>query len=97
MKGSRSTCTGCVGGPGRLPTPSPRSAAGAGGGGGGEAGELCPAWGSCAGKGGSLASEFGVSHSCVDLACFYGKTFLRVCLAGLYGGSSWRIYLMISK
>jgi hypothetical protein len=28
----------------------------------------------------------------VDLACFHGKTFWRVCLAGLFGGSSWLIY-----
>jgi hypothetical protein len=44
------------------------------------------------GKGGSLASKFGGSHSRVDLACFYGKTFWRVCLAGQFGGSSWLIY-----
>ena len=29
----------------------------------------------------------------VDLACFHGKTFWRVCLAGLFGGSSWLIHL----
>ena len=46
------------------------------------------------GEGGSLASEFGVSYSRVDLACFYGKTFWRVCLAGQFGGSSWLIYSM---
>ena len=44
------------------------------------------------GRGGSLASEFGGSCSRVDLACFHGKTFWRVCLAGLFGGSSWLIY-----
>ena len=81
-----------MGGPGRLPTPSPCSADGAVGGGGGEAGKLCPAWGSWAGKGGSLAQEFGGSCSRVDLAYFHGKTFWRVCLAGLFGGSSWLIY-----
>ena len=94
MKGSRSTCTRCVGGPGRLPTPSSCSAGGAVGGGGGEAGKLCPAWGSWAGKGGSLAREFGGSCSRVDLACSHGKTFWRVCLAGPFGKSSWRIYSM---
>ena len=45
------------------------------------------------GRGGSLASEFGVSCSRVDLACFHGKTFWRVCLAGLFGGSVWRVSL----
>ncbi len=39
-----------------------------------------------------MASEFGVSHSRVDLACFYGKTFWRVYLAGQFGGPSWLIY-----
>jgi hypothetical protein len=28
----------------------------------------------------------------VDLAYSHGKTFWRVCLAGLFGGSSWLIY-----
>ena len=40
------------------------------------------------GRGGSLASEFGGSCSRVDLACFHGKT-----LAGLLGGSVWRVKL----
>ncbi len=44
------------------------------------------------GRGGSLASEFGGSCSRVDLACFHGKTFWRVCLAGLFGRSSQLIY-----
>ena len=39
-----------------------------------------------------MASEFGVSYSRVDLACFYGKTFWRVCWAGQFGGSSGLIY-----
>ena len=78
---------------GSAPRPlPPRSADGVGGRGGGEAGALCSAWGSCAGKGGSLASEFSGSCSRVDLACFHGKTFWRVCLAGQFGGSSWLIY-----
>ncbi len=33
---SKSTCSICVGGPGRLPAPSPSSVGGAAGGGGGE-------------------------------------------------------------
>ena len=39
-----------------------------------------------------MASEFGGSCSRVDLVCFHGKTFWRVCLAGQFGGSSWLIY-----
>ena len=45
------------------------------------------------GRGGSLASEFGGSCSRVDLACFHGKTFWWVWLAGLFGGSSGLIHL----
>ncbi len=41
-----------------------------------------------------MASEFGGSHSRVDLACSHGKTFRRVCLAGPFDRSSWRIYSM---
>ena len=48
-------------------------------------------------KGGSLACEFGGLCSRVDLACFHGKTFLRVYLAGQFGRSSWLIYLKILK
>jgi hypothetical protein len=33
----------------------------------------------------------------VDLACFHGKTFWRVCLAGHFGGSSWLIHSMDFK
>ena len=32
-----------------------------------------------------MASKFGGSYSRVDLACFHGKTFWRVCLAGQFG------------
>ena len=39
-----------------------------------------------------MASAFGVSYSRVDLACFHGKTFRRVRLAGQFGGSSGLIY-----
>ena len=62
-----------------------------GGRGGRPASHVLPG-GSWAGKGGSLACEFGGLCSRVDLACFHGKTFWRVCLAGLFGGSSWLIY-----
>jgi hypothetical protein len=33
----------------------------------------------------------------VDLACFHGKTFWRVCLAGHFGWSSWLIHSMDFK
>ena len=39
-----------------------------------------------------MACKFGGSHSRVDLACLYGKTFWRVCSAGQFGGSSGLIY-----
>jgi hypothetical protein len=39
---SKSTCSGCVGGPGRLPAPPPCSVDGAAGGGGGMAGRVLP-------------------------------------------------------
>ncbi len=45
------------------------------------------------GEGGSLASEFGESFSRVDLADFHSKTFRRIILADLFGGSVWHIYL----
>ena len=90
-KERKSTCSICVGGPGRLPAPSPGSVVGAARGGGGGGPGL--AWGFCAGKGGSLASEFGGLFSRVDLADFHGKTFWRVILADLFGGSFWHIYL----
>ena len=44
------------------------------------------------GKGGSLASKFGGSYSRVDLACFHGKTFWRVCLAGQVGAFIWWVF-----
>ncbi len=83
---------------GSAPHPLPRSADGAVGGGGGEAGELCSAWGiSSRERGGSWACELGGSHSRVDLACLYGKTFGRVCLPGQFGGSSGLIYSIDSR
>ena len=74
-----------------------RSVGGAGGGGGGRLASHVLPGGSWAGKGGSLACEFGGSCSRVDLACFHGKTFWRVCLAGHFGGSSWLIHSMDLK
>jgi hypothetical protein len=93
LRESKSTCSRCTGGPGRLSAPSPRSVGGAGGEGGGRLASHVLPGGSWAGKGGSLACEFGGLCSRVDLACFHGKTFWRVCLAGLFGGSSWLIHL----
>ena len=44
------------------------------------------------GRGGSLASEFGGSCSRVDLACFHGKTFWRVHVAGQAGSFIRRVF-----
>jgi hypothetical protein len=90
-KERKSTCSICVGGPGRLPAPSPRSVGGAVGEGGGLASHVLP--GDFERGRGSLASEFGGLFSRVDLADFHGKTFWRVILADLFGGSFWHIYL----
>ncbi len=49
------------------------------------------------GKGGSLASKFGGSYSRVDLACFHGKTFWRVCLAGQFGTFIWQVFRAMKK
>ena len=49
------------------------------------------------GRGESLASEFGGSCSRVDLACFHGKTFWRVCLAGQFGSFIWRVFTSNEK
>jgi hypothetical protein len=94
-----------MGGPGRLPAPSPllrwRSRGGEGVGIGGPG----LAWGFWTGKGGSwqasrelkrqvfLASKFGGLFLRVDLADFHGKTFWRVILAHSLGGFSWHVYL----
>jgi hypothetical protein len=54
------------------------------------------------GEGGSLAREFGGSCSRVDLACFHGKTFWRVYLAGQFGSfTQWILkqerHMLLSK
>jgi hypothetical protein len=33
----------------------------------------------------------------VDLACFHGKTFWRVCLAGQFGAFIWRVFISNEK
>ena len=103
-KKSKSTCSICVGGPGRPPAPFPRSVGGAGGGGGGLAGRVLPGDFE-QGRGDLwqasrelkwqvfLASKFGGLFSRVNPADFHGKIFCRVILAHLFGGSFWHIYL----
>ncbi len=91
---SKSTCSRCTGGPGRLPAPSPCSVGGAGGGRGGEAGKSCPAWGILSGEGGDLwqVNLAGYVRGwiwCASMARHFG----RVCLAGIFGGSSGLIHL----
>ncbi len=104
---SKSTCSMCVGGPGRLPAPSPllhwQSCRGGGGGEGWRAGSSL---GILSREGGALwqasrelkrqiflASKFGGLFSRVNPAGCHGKIFWRVILAHLFGGSFWRIYL----
>ena len=102
---SKSTCSRCVGGPGRLPAPSPGSVGGAAGGrGGGMAGRVQPGDFE-QGRGDLwqasrelkwqvfLASKFGGLFSRVNPADFHGKIFWWVILAHLFGGSFWHIYL----
>ena len=88
MKGSRSTCTRCVGGPGRLSPPPPRSAAGAvGGEGGGLAGRVLP---------GILSREGGIFALLVRRVSFaggYGKSIRQIYMANLYGNLIWRVCL----
>ena len=90
MKESRSTCSGCVGGPGRLPPPPSLRCRSRGGGGGGSwrAGSCLGSW---AGKGGSLPCELGGSHSRVYMANLYGRFIRQIYMATLYGGFVWRV------
>ena len=88
MKGSRSTCARCVGGPGRPPPLPPRSVAGAVGGGGGElAGRVLP---------GILSREGGIFALWVRRVSFaggYGKSIRQIYMANLYGNFIWRVCL----
>ena len=84
VRESKSICTRCVGGPGRLPTPSPRSADGAVGGGGGRlASCVLP---------GDLERGRGDLWR-VTFACGFGLFLRQDILAGLLGGSVWRVKL----
>ncbi len=103
-KERKSTCSICVGGPGRLPAPSARTVGGAVGGGGVLAGRVLPGDFE-QGRGDLwqasrelkwqifLASKFGGLFSRVNPADFHCKIFWRVILGHLFGGSFWRIYL----
>ena len=49
------------------------------------------------GRGDLWQVNFGGSYSRVDLACFHGKTFWRVCLAGQFGAFIWRVFTSNEK
>ena len=88
MKGSRSTCTRCVGGPGRLSPPPPlrcRSHGGRGGGG----------WRvvSCLGILSREGGIFGLWVRRVSFACGYGKSIRQLYTASLYGKSIRQLYM----
>jgi hypothetical protein len=101
---SKSTCSRCVGGPGRLPAPSPGSVGGAVRGGGGMAGQVLPG-GFEQGRGDLwqasrelkwrvfLASKIGGLLSLMNRAGCHGRLFWRVILAGHFGELFWHIYL----
>ena len=100
MKGSRSTCTRCVGGPGRPPLRC-RSR---GGRGGGLAGRVLP--GILSREGGifalwvrrvSFACGYGKSIWQVYTASLYGKSIRQLYMAGLFGGSNGLIHSKIWK
>ena len=94
---SKSTCSRCTGGPGRLLAPSPRSVGGAGGGGGRRlASHVLP--GDLERGRGDLwqVNLAGHTHGWiwhVSMARHFGGSTWRVYLAGLFGGSSWLIHL----
>ncbi len=95
-KERKSTCSICVGGPGRLPASSPHSVGGAVGG-GGRVGEPCSAWGFWAGKGGisgkQAASWNGRFFWQVNLAGYSRGWIRQIFTARYFGGSFWHIYL----
>ncbi len=102
---SKSTCSICVGGPGRLPAPSPGSVGGAAGGWGegwrarsclgvlsregGISGKQAASW-----NGGFFwqVNSAGYSRGWIQqvaMAGYFGRLFWRVILAHLFGGFSW--------
>ena len=85
VRESKSTCTGCVGRPGRLPTPSPRSADGAVGGGGGGRLASCVLPGDLERGRGDLWL--------VNLACHIRVWIWLVSTARHFGGFAWRVNL----
>ena len=89
VRESKSTCTRCVGGPGRLPTPSPRSADGAGGGGGGVRLASCVLPGDLEQGRGDLRLVNWAGH----IRVWIWRVSMARHFAGLLGGSIWRVKL----
>jgi hypothetical protein len=101
---SKSTCSRCVGGPGRLPAPSPRLRWRSCWGGGGVGGRVQPGDFE-QGRGDLwqasrelkwqifLASKFGGLFSRVNPAGCHGKIFWRVNLAYYFGTFIWRVFM----
>ena len=96
VKGKESTCSICVGGPGRLLAPSPRSVGGAGGG-GGEGWRAMSCLGILSREGGisgkQAASWNGRFFWQVNSADYSRGWIRQIFTARYFGGSFWHIYL----
>ncbi len=94
-KKRKSTCSICVGGPGRLPAPSPLLRWRSPGGGGGLAGRVQP--GDLSREGGIFGKQAGSWNGRffwrVNSADYSRGWIRQIFMARYFGGSVWRIYL----